>query len=152
MLGAGAATLQAEQQKRQRAEVARQEHEDMERMVAELSEDEREAFRAFEAADPVGEVDPLANNPWERRQLAHRVSPMILVDWGCVLVEACRGLLVLVDAWGFAVPPVNQMLAGAGDDAQLGQPHLRLLAQGTRSNQLLRMLARQAGQLQLLSC
>ena len=62
----------------------------MERMVAELPEDEREAFRAFEAADPVGEVDPLANNPWERRQLAHRVSPMILEDWGCVLVEACR--------------------------------------------------------------
>ena len=69
----------------------------MERMVAELPEDEREAFRAFEAADPVGEVDPLANNPWERRQLAHRVSPMILEDWGCVLVEACRGLSVLVD-------------------------------------------------------
>ena len=84
----------------------------MERMVAELSEDEREAFRAFEAADPVGEVDPLANNPWERRQLAHRVSPMILEDWGCVLVEACRGLSVLVGAWGFAVPPVTQMLAG----------------------------------------
>ena len=62
----------------------------MERMVADLPEDEREAFRAFEAADPVGEVDPLANNPWERRQLAHRVSATLLA----MACAACLSRLV----------------------------------------------------------
>ena len=67
------ATLQAEQQKQQGEEVAQQEFEDMERMVADLSEEDRAAFRAFEATQPT-DVDPLANNAWEQRSLAHRVT------------------------------------------------------------------------------
>lgn len=68
-----AATLQAEQQSRQREVVVQQEFEDMERMVADLSEDDRLAFRAFEATQP-SDVDPLANNAWEQRGFAHRVT------------------------------------------------------------------------------
>ena len=58
----------------QRADMARQEQQDMELMVADLPPEEQAAFRAFEAANATA-VDPLGPElPWAERSLAHRVT------------------------------------------------------------------------------